>query len=114
MGQRRFTAAQTIGLIKEQEAVSSLHRGKVGVRRRRRRKRVRGSRTPVPRASRPGERWSLDFVSDTFGTSRKFRMLAMNDDCCRENLCLMPDTSISGACVARKLYALLRVYGERS
>lgn len=45
----------------------------------------------------PGERWSLDFVSDTFGASRKFRMLAVNDDCCRENLCLMADTSISGA-----------------
>ncbi len=33
-----------------------------------------------------GERWSFDFVSDTFGASRKFRMLAVNDDCCRENL----------------------------
>ncbi len=45
----------------------------------------------------PGERWSLDFLSDTFGVSRKFRILAVNDDCCRENLCLMADTSILGA-----------------
>jgi hypothetical protein len=37
-------------------------------------------------------------VSDTFGASSKFRMLAVNDDwTCRENLCLMADTSISGA-----------------
>ena len=49
----------------------------------------------MPVALRSGERWSLDFVSDTFGASRKFRMLAVNDDCCRENLCLMADTSIS-------------------
>jgi putative transposase len=70
---------------------------KLGVRRRKGRKRARGSRTPMPVALRPGERWSLDFVSDTFGASRKFRMLAVNDDCCRENLCLMVDTSISGA-----------------
>jgi putative transposase len=42
---------------------------KLGVRRRRGRKRARGSRTPMPVALRPGERWSLDFVSDTFGAS---------------------------------------------
>ena len=85
---------------------------KLGVRRRRGRKRARGSRTPMPVALRPGVRWSLDFVSDTFGASRKFRMLAVNDDYCRENLCLMADTSISGARVARELDALMRVYGK--
>ena len=47
---------------------------------------------------------------DTFGASRKFRILAVNDDCCRENLCLMADTSISGARVARELDALVRIY----
>lgn len=51
-------------------------------------------------------------LSDTFGASRKFRILAVNDDCCRENLCLMADTSISGARVARELDALVRVYGK--
>ena len=39
-------------------------------------------------------------------------MLAVNDDCCRENLCLMADTSISGARVARELDALVRIYGK--
>ena len=85
---------------------------KLSVRRRRGRKRARGSRTPMPVALKPNERWSLDFVSDTFGASRKFRILAVNDDCCRENLCLMADTSISGARVARKLDALVRLYGK--
>ena len=56
----------------------------------------------MPLALHHGERWSLDFVSGTFGASRKFRMLAVNDDCCRENA----DTSISGARVARELDAL--------
>lgn len=87
---------------------------KLGVKRRRGRKRARGSRTPMPEALRPGQRWSLDFLSDTFGASRKFRILAVNDDCCRENLCLMADTSISGARVARELDALVRVYGKPS
>ncbi len=66
----------------------------------------------MPEALRSGERWSLDFLSDTFGASRRFRILAVNDDCCRENLCLMADTSISGARVARKLDALIRIYGK--
>ncbi len=54
----------------------------------------------------------MDFLSDTFGACRKFRILAVNDDCCRENLCLVPDTSISGARVARELDALVRIYGK--
>ena len=66
----------------------------------------------MPEALRPGERWSLEFLSDMFGASRRFRILAVNDDCCRENLCLMADTSISGARVARELDALVRVYGK--
>ena len=68
----------------------------------------------MPVALRPGERWSLAFASNTFGASRKFRMLAVNDDCCRENLCLRADTSISGVRVARALDALVRVCGKHS
>ena len=73
---------------------------------------AQGSRTPMPVPLRLNRRWSLDFVSDTFGACRKFRILAVNDDCCRENLCLVPDTSISGARVARELDALVRIYGK--
>ena len=84
----------------------------LSVRRRRGRKRARGTRTPMPLAIMPNQRWSLDFVADTFGASRKFRILAVIDDCCRENLCLVADTSISGARVARELDALVRIYGK--
>lgn len=66
----------------------------------------------MPVALQPGEGWSLDFVSDRFGASRKFRILAVNEDCCRENLRLMADTCISGARVVRELDALVRVYGK--
>ena len=65
---------------------------------------------PIP--NRPNVRWSLDFVSDTFGASRKFRILAVNDDCTRENLALIADTSLSGARVARELTAMIRIYGK--
>ncbi len=84
----------------------------LSVRRRRGRKRARGSRTPMPVPLRPGARWSMDFVSDTFGASRKFRILAINDDCCRENLCLVGDTSIGGERAARELDTLVRLYGK--
>ena len=81
----------------------------LSVRRRRGRKRARGSRTPMPLPRRPGERWSMDFVSDTFGASRKSRILEINDDCCRENLCPAAGPSISGARVARELDPLVRL-----
>lgn len=80
------------------------------MRRRRGRKRPRGSRTPVP--LRPSQRWSPDFLSDTLGACRKFRILAVNDDCCRENLALVADTSLSGARVAPELDALAGIHGK--
>ena len=79
------------------------------MKRRRGRKRARGSRTPMPGAAHPDARWSLDFLADSSGASRKFRILAVIDDCCRENLCLAADTSISGARVARDRDALVRI-----
>ncbi len=84
----------------------------LAVRRRRGRKRAQGSRTPIPEALAPNGRWSLDFLSDTFGASRRFRIFAVNDDCCRENLGLIADTSFPGARVTRELDALVRVYGK--
>lgn len=84
----------------------------LSVRRRRGRKPARGSRTPMPVPLRPNDRWSMDFVADTFGASRRLRILSINDDFCRENLCLVGDTSISGVRVARELDTLVRLYGK--
>lgn len=39
---------------------------------------------------------SMDFVADTFGASRRLRILAIHDGACRENLCLVRDTRNSG------------------
>jgi putative transposase len=49
------------------------------------------------------QRWSLDFVSDQLTDGRRFRILAVVDDCTREYLALLADTSLSGARVAREL-----------
>jgi len=114
------------GMIMNEKKLYRIYREEgLSVRRRRGRKRARGSRTPMPVPLRPNQRWSLDprhghsdqwrshgSMADTFGACRKFRILAVNDDCCRENLALIADTSISGARVARELDALVRIYGK--
>jgi len=82
------------------------------VKRRRGRKRAQGTRTPMPQAVRPNARWSLDFLSDSFGVSRNFRILAVIGDCSCENFSLIADTRISGARVARELDALVQIYGK--
>lgn len=58
------------------------------------------------------QRWSLDFVSDTFANGRRFRMLAIVDDFTRECLALMADTSLSGFRVARELDELISQRGK--
>ncbi len=53
--------------------------------RRRRRKRVwSGVRVPLPEASKPTERWSMDFVADGLGNGRVFRTFNVVDDFTRE------------------------------
>jgi len=82
------------------------------VRRRGGRKRALGTRAPMPVPRLPNDRWSLDFVSDQFSDGRRFRVLAIVDDCTREALALVPDTSISGVRVARELDRLILSRGK--
>jgi putative transposase len=75
---------------------------KLAVRRRGGRKRAIGTRAPMMIPLAPNERWSLDFVSDQLTDGRRFRILAIVDDCTRECLALVADTSLSGFRVARE------------
>jgi putative transposase len=74
---------------------------KLAVRRRGGRKRAIGTRAPMLVPLAPNERWSLDFVSDQFTDGRRLRILTVVDDCSRENVALIADTSLSGLRVAR-------------
>jgi putative transposase len=116
---------ERLGIVMNEKKLYRIYREEgLSVRRRRGRKRARGSRRPMPVPLRPNQRCSLDFLSDTFGARRKFARhcsrtngaqwlaLAVNDDCCRENLGLIADTSVSGARVARELDALVRIHGK--
>jgi putative transposase len=85
---------------------------KLTVRRRGGRKRAIGTRSPMLLPLGPNERWSLDFVSDAFTDGRKFRILTVVDDCTRECLTLLADTSLSGVRVARELDRLIAERGK--
>src|SRR5438105_2701567 len=85
---------------------------KLAVRRRGGRKRAIGTRAPMTVPMAPNDRWSLDFVSDQLTDSRRFRILTIVDDCTRECLALVADTSLSGARVARELDRLMIERGK--
>jgi putative transposase len=82
------------------------------VRRRGGRKRALGTRAPMALPQGANQRWSTDFVSDMLLDGRRFRILAVVDDFTRECLCLVADTSLSGARVARELDALVARRGK--
>jgi transposase InsO family protein len=82
------------------------------VRRRGGRKRPLETRAPMALPQGPNQRWSLDFVSDALGCGRRFRILCVVDDFTRECLALVPDTSLSGARVARELDKIAVIRGK--
>ena len=80
---------------------------KLQVRKRGGRKRALGTRRPMLVPEWPNNRWSLDFVSDAFADGRRFRVLAIVDDFCRECLTLVADTSLSGCRFTREFTAIM-------
>lgn len=85
---------------------------KLNVRRRGGRKRAIGTRAPMLVPMAPNERWSLDFVSDQLTDGRRLRILCVVDDCTRECLALVVDTSLSGGRVARELDQIIAQRGK--
>jgi putative transposase len=85
---------------------------KLQVRKRGGRKRALGTRRPMLVPDRPNQRWSLDFVSDSFTDGRRFRVLTVVDDHTRECLALIADTSLSGRRVVRELDAVIARRGR--
>lgn len=77
------------------------------MRRRGGRKRAIGTRAPILVPMTPNDRWSLDVVSDQLTDGRRFRILTVVDDCTRECLALVADTSLSGVRVVRELDRLM-------
>lgn len=118
--ERRRFGYRRIGLMLAREGICLNHKKlyrlyreeRLTVRKRGGRKRAIGTRRPMLVPAEPNQRWSLDFVSDTLSDGRRFRILAVIDDCSREALSLLVDTSLSGMRVARELSRLIELRGK--
>jgi putative transposase len=86
------------------------HEGLAVLRRRRRRRTMRG--LPLATPSRINERWSLDFLLDILEDGRRVRLLAVVDDFTRACLAIEVDTSIGGRRVVEVLQRLVETRGK--
>lgn len=77
--------------------------------RRRRRKHVAAApREKLPAATRPNERWSMDFMSDEFEDGRPLRLLNVVDDFTRES----PGSEVGRSLPATRVIECLERVGE--
>jgi putative transposase len=99
------------GMSADHKRVYRLYREEGLAMRIRQRRRIRWNGVVTnPAATRPNERWSMDFVSDCVSTGKVIRMLTMVDDCTRECQAIEIDTSLRGLRVRR---VLDRIASER-
>ena len=100
------------GLVINHKRTERLYREEgLVLRKKRRRKGAAGARVVVPFPKRTNERWSMDFVTDSLVTGRRFRALTIVDDFSRECLAIEVDTSLGGQRVVAVLDRLAEVRG---
>jgi putative transposase len=80
--------------------------------RRKKRKRLAAVRVVLPPATRPNERWSMDFMSDTLFSGRRFRTFNVVDDFSRECHAIEVDFSLPAQRVIRVLERVVEVHGK--
>jgi putative transposase len=73
------------------------------VRKRRRKKLPVPERQPLLRPERPNEVWSMDFLFDELASGRRVKALTVVDDCSKEAVQIVADTSIPALYVTRVL-----------
>jgi putative transposase len=79
---------------------------------RQKRRRSAIMRKPLVSPSRPGQRWSMDFMSDQLSSGRRIRLFNVIDDFTRQCLAIVVDVSINGQRVARELSRLIDLNGR--
>ena len=90
------------GLVKNPKRTYRIYcQQKLQIRNRKRKKKSRVLRVVRPKATRPNEVWSIDFVHDWLLTRRKLKCLTIVDDFTKESVGILVAHSISGAEVAR-------------
>jgi putative transposase len=67
---------------------------------------------PAPALNTPNMRWSMDFVHDRLSNGRRVKLLNVIDECSRECLVSVAETSITGLHVTRILEQVIETYGK--
>lgn len=92
------------GLVRNHKRTERIYREEgLAIRLRKSRKRASATRLALPAASRPNERWSMDFMQAVLWGGRRFRMLCVVDQFTKECPLIEVDTSITGFRVSRVL-----------
>ena len=92
------------GLVKNHKRTERIYKDEgLAIKLRKSRKRAAGTRLVLPVATRPNERWSMDFMQAVLWGGRRFRMLTVVDQFTKECPVIEVDTSITGFRVSRVL-----------
>ena len=103
------------GVAVNRKCVYRLYREEGLAVRRRKRKRVAVTRTPMPAPSQLNDCWAMDFMSDALANGRRYRILNIVDVLSREALSSEVDTGLSARRVieALEVIAIERGYPKR-
>jgi putative transposase len=100
------------GLVINHKRTERIYREEgLSLRLKKRKKKIGMVRVKLPEPKRVNQRWSMDFVSDSLCTGRRFRALTVLDDFSRECLAIEVDTSIGGIRVVNTLERLAELRG---
>lgn len=109
---RLYRRLRKQGVVVNHKKIYRLYREEgLMVRKRARKRLVRRGEKPQA-ATKPNERWSMDFTSDQLSNGRRFRTFNVVDDCTRESLAIHVARSIPGWLVVVVLTALVRKHGK--
>ncbi len=98
-----------LGLVVNKKRTGRIYREeRLQIKHRRRKRKSRLPRIVRPKATRPNEVWSIDFVHDWMVTNRKLKCLTIIDDYTKESVGILAAHSITGAKVARFIESLER------
>ena len=100
------------GLVKNHKRTGRIYKEQgLAIKLRKSRKRAAGTRLVLPQATRPNERWSMDFMQAVLWGGRRFRMLTVIDQFTKECPAIEVDTSLTGFRVSRVLEWLVMTRG---
>ena len=110
---RRFGSPRLIMMLKREghkvnhKRVERIYKVEgLQLKKRKKRRQTAPLRVAIPTPTKPNERWSMDFVSDSTYDGRKFRCFTLVDDFSRESPIIVVDTSLPGHRIAQILDGL--------